>query len=234
MTTIIKEIQVALNEQGFDCGEADGILGRRTIKAVESFQIQHPGLIVDGIPGPRTLAVLFKNQDKPQSINDKLIGMPWLDLAITKKGLNENKNNSELRKFLKSDGSSIGDPAQIPWCGDFVETCIALTLKNEILPGNPYLARNWAKFGQKIHPTLGAIAAFWRGTPKGINGHVAFLVGEGPGVYYILGGNQSNQVSVTKIAMTRMIDSRWPLTAPMPNVFQLPTMKDGKLSINEA
>ena len=230
--TLIQEIQTALNAQGFDSGKADGIIGRKTISAIKAFQIQHPGLVVDGIPGERTLTVLFKNR-QAETMKDKLLVMPWLDLAITKKGLNENKDNSELRKWLRSDGGSIGDPAQIPWCGDFVETCIGLTLANEILPGNPYLARNWAKFGQKVEPTLGAIGVFWRGTPSGINGHVAFIVGKGNGVWYILGGNQSNSISVTTIATTRTLATRWPLTVPLPNVIQLPTMKGGKLSINE-
>lgn len=231
----LKEIQTMLKTQGFDPGPIDGQIGRRTIAAVKAFQIQNPPLQVDGIPGPRTLAVLFKGHaELAAEPVDKLLSYPWLDLAITKKGLNERTNNAELRKFLKSDGGSIGDPAQIPWCGDFVETCIALTLTRESLPTNPYLARNWEHFGQQLKPTFAAVGVFWRGDRHGINGHVAFLVGQAKGLYYILGGNQSNSISITSIAQDRLLSARWPLSVALPTVVKLPSMIGGKLSINEA
>ena len=230
----LTQIQTALKAQGFDPGAIDGMIGRNTISAIKAFQIQHPPLVVDGIPGPRTIAVLFKNSPVAADPIDKLLKFPWLDLAISKKGLNENRDNKELREFLHSDGNSIGDPSKIPWCGDFVETCIGITLQREILPTNPYLARNWQKFGQKVTPTFGAVGVFWRGTRDGIEGHVAFLVGRGAGTYSILGGNQSNSISVTSIATNRLLSARWPLTVALPSAFNLPELKNGKISINEA
>lgn len=231
----VKEIQTRLNLEGYNSGPPDGFIGRKTIQAIKAFQVDH-ALQVDGIPGTFTLASLFKTSaDSVKADKEtKLLTMPWLDLAISKKGLSENADNTELRKFLRSDGSTVGDPAQLPWCGDFVETCIALTLTSEILPVNPYLARNWEKFGREVHPTLGAVGVFWRGDRNGIQGHVAFLVGTGAGVYYILGGNQSNRISVMKIAMTRLLSARWPTTVALPSVFKLPNMKNGVLSLNEA
>jgi len=232
----LKQIQTMLKTQGFDPGPIDGLIGRRTIAAVKAFQIQNPPLVVDGIPGPRTIAVLFKGHSELVTEPvDKLLSYPWLDLAITKKGLNEHNDNAELRKFLKSDGGTIGDPAMIPWCGDFVETCIALTLPNENLPTNPYLARNWERFGQQVKPTFAAVGAFYRGDrDHGIQGHVAFLVGQAKGLFYILGGNQSNSVSITSIAQDRLLSARWPLSVALPTAIKLPSMIGGKLSINEA
>lgn len=230
----MEQIQQELLNQGYAPGVPDGIIGRRTRQAIEAFQIQHPGLVVDGIPGPKTLAVLFKSKIDvtPPEVN-KLFTIPWLDLAITKKGLNEKSDNAELKRFLRSDGGTVGDPAQLPWCGDFVETCIAVTLKNEFLPSNPYLARNWQKFGCPVEPTLGAVAVFWRGARTGISGHVTFLVGKGNGVVYCLGGNQSNSVSIASMPTARLLAVRWPLTHPFPAKFSLPTMKNGVLSVNE-
>lgn len=233
MAYTIRNIQQALKNRGYDPGLIDGEFGRMTMRGVRAFQIQNPPLEVDGIPGPETVARIFKK--KPSDIGDRLLGIPWLEMAIGKKGMHEKKDNEALRKFLTEDGSSIGDPAIVPWCGDFVETCIALTLPNEILPGNPYLARNWKKFGQHVEPTLGAIGSFWRTSKtQSINGHVAFIVGVGSGVFYILGGNQTNQISVTKIAQARLLDTRWPLTVKLPKKLFLPTMQGGKLSVNEA
>ncbi len=37
----IKAVQTALNEAGFDCGEADGIIGSRTRAALQSYQLAH-------------------------------------------------------------------------------------------------------------------------------------------------------------------------------------------------
>lgn len=228
-----KQIQQALKDHGFDPGEIDGIIGRKTIAAVKAFQlakgldIKFPGTI-----GPKTIEALFGPGKQPST----LISKPWFDMALTKKGLHEGRDVDELRKFLKSDGRTLGDPRQLPWCGDFVQTCIALTLNNEIIPVNPYLARNWAKFGDRIKPTLGAVLVFWRGSQGGVSGHVGFYAGESKSgsQLYVLGGNQSNQISIAPLAANRLLDSRWPSTAPMPATLERPKMIGGKLSIDEA
>lgn len=46
----IKQIQLALNKLGYDCGEADGIIGKKTTAAVKKFQKDNK-LTVDGIIG---------------------------------------------------------------------------------------------------------------------------------------------------------------------------------------
>jgi len=44
---IIKEVQKALNDLGYDCGDVDGILGKKTKDALKKFQ-EDNGLKVDG------------------------------------------------------------------------------------------------------------------------------------------------------------------------------------------
>ena len=61
-----KEIQEALSEAGFNPGPIDGIRGRRTIKAIKEFQAAN-GLVTDGLVGPKTRAVLFKNRNLNES-----------------------------------------------------------------------------------------------------------------------------------------------------------------------
>lgn len=46
----IKQVQQALNDLGYDAGEADGVMGQKTKAAVEQFQKDN-GLVVDGIIG---------------------------------------------------------------------------------------------------------------------------------------------------------------------------------------
>lgn len=240
-----KEIQERLINLGYNLGPggADGDPGRFTREAVQKFQadkkiaIQWPGSV-----GPKTLAALFPEDSKATPKEDgvridpdpaPLVVAPWVQLGLKKQGLVETgSTKAELVKFLKSDGKTLGDPAKLPWCGDFVETCIAVTIPTEPLPTNPYWARNWLKFGQEIDPTFGAVIVFSRGS----SGHVAFLLGEtldGKN-WVILGGNQSNRISVTAKAKKNTLGTRWPRFVDLPKI-DLPRMnKSGKLSVNES
>jgi uncharacterized protein (TIGR02594 family) len=231
-----KEVQERLINLGYNLGPsgADGDPGRFTREAVQKFQadkkvaVQWPGTV-----GPKTLAALFPEDDSEAEAKPApLVRAPWVQLGLKKQGLSETgKTKAELVAFLKSDGKTLGDPAKLPWCGDFVQTCIAVTLPGEPVPSNPYWARNWNSFGQAIEPTFGAVIVFARGSA----GHVAFLVGESTDgkAWIILGGNQSNRISVTSKAKADTIGTRWPRTADTPAI-SLPKMaKSGKLSINE-
>jgi uncharacterized protein (TIGR02594 family) len=222
------DIQKRLKALKFDPGPLDGAPGPRTNSAIRAFQ-QSKGLAVDGIVGPKTIAALFGEG----ATATPLARYPWLDIAIRKKGLHESADYAELSRFLRSDGKTLGDPRKLPWCGDFVETCIALGIPGEPLPTNPYLARNWLKFGKTIRPTLGAVMVFWRGSKTGTSGHVAFAVGEDGAYYMVIGGNQSNSVSVAKLSKSRLLGARWPVGVPVP-VIHLPKASGGVVSVNEA
>ena len=51
--TQVKVLQFLLDENGHDCGEADGIFGKKTLAAVKAYQ-KAKGLTVDGICGKNT------------------------------------------------------------------------------------------------------------------------------------------------------------------------------------
>lgn len=51
--TQVKVLQFLLNEFGYDCGEADGIFGKKTTAAVKAYQ-KAKGLTADGICGKNT------------------------------------------------------------------------------------------------------------------------------------------------------------------------------------
>jgi uncharacterized protein (TIGR02594 family) len=129
--------------------------------------------------------------------------------------------------WLKRDGRSLGDPSKNPWCGDLVETCIRVALPVEPLLGalgtNPYWARNWLLFGQEVKQTPGAVLVFSRGS----GGHVGFAMGQDDTHFYVLGGNQSDAVTIARIAKSRLLGARWPSTYP-PRLQRLPTMKLGE------
>lgn len=76
---------------------------------------------------------------------------------------------------------------------------------------------------------------FWRESRNSGKGHVGFYWAEDGDAYHILGGNQSNAVTVTRVARDRFLDARWPSTALRPGGITRQASKNGKvLSQNEA
>jgi len=55
----VKVLQQQLANKGFACGHPDGIFGRKTAKAVKSYQLS-VGLVADSIVGRQTWSALFK------------------------------------------------------------------------------------------------------------------------------------------------------------------------------
>lgn len=218
-TTAIQRALVALD---FDPGPVDGIAGARTRHAVRAFQ-KAVGIAVDGIAGPKTWLALSKMlliAQKPpvRVVPNAAVPPPWHEELLRRKGLHEVKNHSALMAWLRSDGKTLGDPAKLPWCGDAIQTCLVLTLPDEPQPVNPYLARNWLKFGVPLEtPALGCILVFWRGSKGGTSGHVGLYAGEdAQGYLHVLGGNQSDAITIARLDKARLLGMRWPATYPKP------------------
>ncbi len=57
-TRYVLEVQTLLANRGYVVGELDGVYGRHTKQAVVDFQKSQNNLVVDGIPGARTLTLL--------------------------------------------------------------------------------------------------------------------------------------------------------------------------------
>lgn len=215
MSDNVATIQRALKDKGFDPGEVDGIWGRRTIAALRAFQ-QANGLEVDGIVGPKVSSALLG-----QSAGDAGGGaasgslLVWFEEARHQFGTKEKPGPASNPKLLEwADDLDLAYKSDdIPWCGLFVAHCIGSTLPGEILPSNPLGARNWSSFGQKTDPRRGAVMVFWRENKNGFKGHVAFYAGEDDRAYHVLGGNQSDSVSIARVAKDRLVGARWPTTA---------------------
>jgi uncharacterized protein (TIGR02594 family) len=178
-----------------------------------------PGLI-DGIAGPKTWEALqdaLRAAGKPRRPHPKP-PPPWHEKLLRRKGLQEARDRGKLMSWLRSDGETLGDPAKLPWCGNAIETCIALTLPDEQLPGNPYLARNWLKLGGSLAiPALGCALVFWRGSKAGTSGHVGLYAGEdAQGYLHVLGGNQSNAITIARLDKSRLLGLRGPSSYPKP------------------
>lgn len=195
-----RNVQERLRALGYDPGPPDGIFGRKTIAAVTAFQrdkkleVKFPGTV-----GTKTLSALGLEY---VAVADPL--PPWVTEARRFLGKHEVKDAKTLDRALRLDSS------EIPWCGAFQAMVLATVLPREAIPANPLWALNWQKFGQPIEgPAMGAIVTFKR--PSG--GHVAQIVGHDDTYWHCLGGNQSNAVTITKIAKSRQHGPlRWPTT----------------------
>ncbi len=227
------QIQTALKTKGYDPGPIDGIRGRGTIAAIKAFQGAH-GLLVDGIVGPQTMAKLFPGAP---SKDDPVVPVAhsWMGEAVRLLGVTEDvseESNPLIIGWARDLDIDYSDD-DIPWCGLFVAHCIGSQLTEELLPNYPLSARAWGKFGEKCSPQLSAVMVFWRGSPAGALGHVGFYVGEDSDAYHVLGGNQSNAVTVTRMAKNRFLESRWPTTALAPDDLVRKLRPDGRLSSYE-
>lgn len=210
----IVAIQHALARRGFDPGNIDGVWGRRTENAVRAFQLAQ-GLLVDGVVGPRTAALLLDAPLAGGALSNP--ALPWLIEARRLLGTAEivgRGSNPAILSWANGIGVAYNND-DIPWCGLFVGHCVGATLPGEPLPANPLGARNWARFGVPCAATVGAIAVFWRKSLASGLGHVGFVVGDTPEGPAILGGNQGNRVSVIAKPLDRLIGYRWPSRAPL-------------------
>ncbi len=240
MTT--KQIQQALKDAGFDPGPIDGIRGRKTIQAIKEFQTAN-GLVVDGLVGPKTRAILFKDQPVGNDTSETEAftippAIPWLEAAYNLIGTQEQPgagSNEAIIGWAENLELYSYDDDDIPWCGLFVAHCIGSQMPEEGLPNNPLGARQWENFGVDISPRLGAIMIFWRGSRDGWQGHVGFYWAEDDVAYHILGGNQSNSVSITRVAKDRLLSARWPETGLSVDAITRIAAVNGRLiSSNEA
>lgn len=134
-------------------------------------------------------------------------------------------------KEVGKDVAAVYGADSIPWCGLLVAVVCRRAGKPVI--AGPLWARNWARWGQKADKaSLGDVLVFQR--PGG--GHVGFYIAEDESAYHVLGGNQSDRVSIARIAKSRCIAARRPVwvIAQPASVKPYRLKANGALSTNEA
>lgn len=149
----------------------------------------------------------------------KTIESAWLKAARSKLGTRESAgpvNSATIMGWAKTLGvrilGMVYNADSVPWCGLFVATCM-----NEvgIAPASIAVrAKSWATWGlslrfDRIAP--GAVLVFERAG----GGHVGFYVGEDDTAFHVLGGNQGDRVSITRISKDRCVACRWPEGQPV-------------------
>lgn len=232
----ILDVQKALIAAGFNPGSPDGVMGPRTRAAIMAFQ-RAKGLEVDSIVGPVTFAALFGPAQKPAKSDTAIpLHMPWLIEAARHIGLKEGvgKANNQTIMDWADDLDADFHKDETPWCGLFVGHCMNSALPDESIPNNFLGARTWLNYGMSASPQLGSILVFWRGKRDGWQGHVGFYWAEEENHFHVLGGNQSDSVSLTRIAKDRLLGARWPRSLPTRGITRTATAGGKLVSVNEA
>lgn len=166
----------------------------------------------------------------------------WLTLAYAQIGVREivgAKHSPIIMGWIKELGASalglkVNDD-ETPWCGTFMAWL--MTRLGLSAPAIAVRAASWGRAGswgrELVGPRLGCVLVFTRAG----GGHVGLYVGEDDTHFHVLGGNQSNSVSITRIAKDRLAPGgmRWPKGPALPpqQIVRL-TPKGVPVTTNEA
>ena len=109
--------------------------------------------------------------------------------------------------FFRDAGRRDITRDEVPWCAAFVGACCSRTGSTGT---GSLLARSYLKWGEALEkPRLGAVVILSRGRDPNA-GHIGFWIGETDSAHIILGGNQSNAVTVSTFGKERTLGFRWP------------------------
>lgn len=138
--------------------------------------------------------------------------VPWMAIAEMEeaRGVRELAGAAENPRIIEyhAETSLKATRDEVAWCSAFACWCME---QAGIRSTRSAAARSWVGWGRAIeHPVPGCIAIFRRGgNPK--QGHVAFYVGRQGDRIQVLGGNQSNRVSIASYAAHQLIGYRMPV-----------------------
>jgi uncharacterized protein (TIGR02594 family) len=145
------------------------------------------------------------------------MGAPaWLHLALDELAagvaeLPDPAENPRIAEYLSVCGLPGDD--EISWCAAFVawDLLEAGQRANGVRGACKPNARSFLAYGERIEYRVGAIAVLWRESRASWKGHVGFVVGRTASQILLLGGNQSNRVSVATYPLQQVLGYRWPV-----------------------
>jgi uncharacterized protein (TIGR02594 family) len=180
-------IQQELKKRGHEPGPTDGIWGAETRRAIAE------------------LLGIKRAREVPSGAG----AAPWYDLALAEVGVKEvaGAGNSAAILGYFDDSQNAGvNQDSVAWCAAFVG---AMLTRAGYKPSGSLMARSYLSWGSPITtPRTGCIVVMKRGAPPA--GHVGFAVEWNAASIKVLGGNQSNAVTVQSFARAGVLGYRWP------------------------
>ena len=118
-----------------------------------------------------------------------------------------------IQWFHELAGLGSNESDETPWCSGFVNAMCWLARATRSKRAN---ARSWLEVGQVIADLSDAavgfdviiLRRFINGIDNGVSGHVGFYAGHDSAFVYLLGGNQSDQVTVARFDRKDIIGIR--------------------------
>jgi uncharacterized protein (TIGR02594 family) len=131
-------------------------------------------------------------------------------------------DNPKIMEMYRTVGHDWVEHDEVAWCAAFVGNC----LEKAGLPSTRKLnARSYLTWGEKVagleQAKEGDVVVFTRGS-SAAQGHVAFFLKATGQQIEVLGGNQSDGVTIARYAKSRLLGIRRPLRVDAP---QRPEMK---------
>jgi len=206
----LKKVQLALKNLGKDL-EIDGIIGPITIQIIKSInnKLLHKELF--NILTNKNVNKNTNNTKKTQNSLSPYIN--YLKYAYEELGTKEihgSKHNPRILQYHSVSGGFSTD--EVPWCASFIN--FIMLKAGYKTPRYPARAKSWLNFGKSSGiPIKGSIAIKTR---KG-GGHTTFVIGQDDTKQYLycLGGNQHDEVNISKYPKNVFLDFR------VPNDFDL-------------
>lgn len=135
---------------------------------------------------------------------------PWMTVAWAELGQSEVSGtaaNPRVVDYFRQIGhGAVGDD-ETAWCAAFVGACLE---RAGFASTRSLMARSYLDWGEDAaDPATGSVAILSRGENPSL-GHVGFLVGMTDTAVYLLGGNQSDAVSVARFDRSRLLGTRMP------------------------
>jgi uncharacterized protein (TIGR02594 family) len=185
--------QHLLKSGGFYDGALDGLWGPKSIQAADEWAsdrdaaLDKPSTIVPGAPTPYELALRHIGQKEIPGSKDNPLIVTWL---------------RKLGSWINHD--------ETPWCAAFVN---AMAREAGFEQTGKLNARSFLEVGQPVRLTeakRGDVVIFWRNSPDSWEGHVGFLESYDAttGKLRILGGNQSDSVSIATFTTHQLLGVR--------------------------
>src|SRR3972149_3927486 len=110
-----------------------------------------------------------------------IMSLPWMDWAEGEVGQKEapgRGSNARIMEYREIGQIPLeGDDSDVPWCKVFINAAfraVGMEIKNN---GMARSIMNDPNFDKIEEPCYGAVAVFWRGSPRGGSGHIGFYVG---------------------------------------------------------
>lgn len=132
-----------------------------------------------------------------------------LKFAFTQYGVEEivgNEHNPKIMDYFRICGHGWVLNDELAWCSAYINWAA-------IVAGYEHTgkldARSWLGVGVSLlTPELGCIVVFWRISFDSIYGHVGLFINQDEHYIYVLGGNQDNQVNISRYPKSKLLGYR--------------------------